>query len=89
MTDKDSFTELFGEEKFLDPIEFPNYKEKYESAKAGSKETEGVICGTPRINTIETCIFVMESKFMMGSMGTVVGDRISSLFNMRLPTDFR
>lgn len=80
MTDKDSFVELFGEEKFIDPIDFPNYKEKYESAKNTSGENEGVVCGTARINGIDTCIFVMESKFMMGSMGTVVGDRISSLF---------
>jgi acetyl-CoA carboxylase carboxyl transferase subunit beta len=80
ITDSDSFRELFTEEKFIDPIGFPDYKEKYESAKARSGENEGVVCGTAKIGKIETCIFVMESKFMMGSMGTVVGDKISALF---------
>ncbi len=80
LTDKGSFHELFGDVVSGDPIEFPDYAKKYESSVKSSGENEGVICGRAAIGGHKTCIFVMESKFMMGSMGTAVGERITSLF---------
>ncbi len=80
LVDKDSFTELFGGDIDADPISFPGYAEKKAASRKKSGENEAVLCGTARINGCETCIFVMNSEFMMASMGTVVGDRIASLF---------
>ena len=80
LSDEDEFNELFGAEIFIDPINFPDYKQKYDSAKKKSGENEGVLCGVTKINGHKTCIFVMNNEFMMGSMGTVVGDRITALF---------
>ncbi len=80
LSDEGEFNELFGAEIFIDPINFPDYKQKYDSAKKKSGENEGVLCGVTKINGHKTCIFVMNSEFMMGSMGTVVGDRITALF---------
>ncbi len=80
LSDTDSFTELFGEEIFTDPIAFPDYREKYAAAKGKSHENEGVICGVTKIEGHAACLFVMNPDFMMGSMGTVVGDRITALF---------
>lgn len=80
LCDSDSFCELFAEEIFTDPIAFPSYPEKFDAARTHSGESEGVVCGTARILGRPTCIFVMEADFMMGSMGTVVGDRITALF---------
>ena len=42
-----------------------------------SKLKEGVITGEGRINGINSIIAVMDSNFMMGSMGTVVGEKIT------------
>lgn len=80
LTDADTFVELFGSEVHPDPIEFPGYKEKISAAKQKSGENEGVLCGTAEIGGRKTCLFVMNSEFMMASMGTVVGDRLAALF---------
>lgn len=80
LSDEGMFTELFGEAVFTDPLSFPTYKEKYEAAKEKSGESEGVLCGVTEIGGHRTCLFVMNPDFMMGSMGTVVGDRITALF---------
>lgn len=80
ITDKGSFQELFGEVDFADPIGFPGYQDKIESAKSLSKEKEGVVCGTAKIGGEECCIFAMEPYFMMGSMGTAVGEKVTALF---------
>ena len=56
---------------------FPNYKEKLDKSMKKSKLKEGVITGEGRINGINSIIAVMDSNFMMGSMGTVVGEKIT------------
>ena len=48
--------------------------------RAASGEEEAVICGTAKIGGQNCCLFVMESYFMMGSMGSAVGEKITSLF---------
>lgn len=80
ITDKDTFEELFWNLRSADPLQFPGYPEKMEAAKGSSGEKEGVICGIAQIGKQDCCIFVMESAFMMGSMGSVVGEKITSLF---------
>lgn len=75
--DKDSFIE-FGKNiktnKFLD---FPKYKEKLKANIDKSGLNEAVITGECLINGFKAIIAVMDSNFMMGSMGTVVGDKIA------------
>lgn len=61
-------------------IGFPGYDEKLAAAKKDSNENESVICGICRIDEIDTAIFVMESAFMMGSMGSITGEKITRLF---------
>lgn len=80
LADGGSFTELFGDRIESDPLAFPGYKDKLAAAEKASGENEAVLCGTCRIGGRETCIFIMDAEFMMASMGTVVGDRITALF---------
>lgn len=80
LVDGGSFTELFGADIHADPINFPDYKGKAEAARKKSGENEGVLCGRATIGGYATCIFVMNPEFMMASMGTVVGDKITALF---------
>ena len=84
LVDKGSFEELFTDVVYSDPIQFPGYDEKIESAKNLSKEKEGVVCGTAKIGGQPCCIFAMEPYFMMGSMGTAVGEKVTSLFEYAL-----
>ena len=62
------------------PLNFPGYREKIETVRAASGEKEAVVCGTAMIGKQRCCLFVMESYFMMGSMGSAVGEKITSLF---------
>ena len=80
ITDQDSFHELYTEIKSGNPLNFPGYRDKVDTVRAASGEEEAVICGTAKIGQQSCCLFVMESYFMMGSMGSVVGEKITSLF---------
>lgn len=80
LLDKESFQELFTELKTADPLQFPGYREKMERGRTVSGEAEGVLCGTASICHQPCAVFVMEPQFMMGSMGSVVGEKITRLF---------
>ena len=80
IADKDSFNELNSDMQSGNPLGFSGYKEKLETVRTVSGEKEAVICGTAEIGGQSCCIFVMESYFMMGSMGSVVGEKITLLF---------
>ena len=80
IADRGTFQEMFKDMKSNNPLVFPGYQEKLETVQASSGEEEAVICGTAEIGKQKCCLFVMESYFMMGSMGSVVGERITSLF---------
>jgi acetyl-CoA carboxylase carboxyl transferase subunit beta len=80
LADKDTFSELDKDLESVDLLNFPGYKSKLESIKASAREKEAVICGEARIGGAACAMFVMEPYFMMGSMGTVVGDKITRLF---------
>lgn len=84
IADKDSFKELFSEIGSGNPLSFPGYMDKLETVRTDSGENEAVICGEALIDGAKCCIFVMEPGFMMGSMGSAVGERITSLFEYAL-----
>ena len=84
ITDKDSFRELFPGLKSNNPLNFPGYNEKVETVRVDSGEQEAVVCGTAYIGRQKCCLFVMEPGFMMGSMGSAVGEKITSLFEYAL-----
>lgn len=80
LADEGSFNEHDTDIMPENKIDFPGYKEKLDLSQKNSGENEGVITGTIRIARRKCAIFSMESKFMMGSMGSVVGDKITRLF---------
>ena len=80
IADKGSFRELLAGVKAENPLNFPGYRDKLETVRVASGEKEAVVCGTAMIGGQMCCLFVMESYFMMGSMGSAVGEKITSLF---------
>ena len=84
IVDKDSFCEMFADISTDNPLRFPGYTEKKETVRSVSGETEGVICGIAKIGKQNCCLFVMDSYFMMGSMGCAVGEKITLLFEYAL-----
>ena len=76
LADKDTFVEFDADLSSHNILDFPGYDEKLEKArKTGAKES--VICGECKMNGIDTVLCVMDPTFMMGSMGHVVGEKIT------------
>lgn len=80
LTDADSFQERDGDLRSANLLDFPNYDKKLWHARLKSGENEAVVCGTAALKGLPCALFVMEADFMMGSMGTVVGEKITRLF---------
>ncbi len=76
----DSFSELFSEMRASDPLRFPGYSEKKEKAEKTSGEKESVITGEAVIDSARCALFAMDPFYMMGSMGSVTGEKITRLF---------
>ena len=63
-----------------DPLEFPGYGAKLKTSRLRSRENEGVLTGKALIHGSPCAVFAMDAGFMMGSMGSVVGEKITRLF---------
>ena len=84
IVDSGSFIEIERETEAGDPLSFPGYRTKLEKERTKSKMQEGVVIGKATIKGQRTALAVMDSYFMMGSMGTVVGEKIVILAEFAL-----
>lgn len=78
--DEGSFAEFDAGMTSKNPINFPDYEEKIENLQKKTGDTEAVITGECTIEGQRTVIGVMDSRFMMASMGSVVGEKITRAF---------
>ena len=78
--DKGSFEEFDRGLVSLNPIGFPGYEEKLSQLQASTGLTEAVVTGRCTIEGEAAVIAVMDSHFMMASMGSVVGEKITRAF---------
>lgn len=80
--DKDSFEELFKNVLPTDPLEFVDtvsYKDRLDQAHAKTGLDEAVITGIASINGHKVATAVMDFEFMGGSMGSVVGEKVTRI----------
>ena len=84
IADTGSFCEMDADLRAKDVIHFPGYDKKLKHARLASGEKEAVVCGTAAIGGENCALFVMEPSFMMGSMGTVVGEKVTRLFEYEM-----
>jgi len=77
--DSDTFTEMFADIKTKNPLNFPDYEQKIKKYQEETREDDAFVCGTAKINNIQCAIGVLDSFFMMGSMGSVVGEKVTRL----------
>jgi len=78
--DENSFEEMFTGIETKDPLNFPNYQEKLALTREKTGLDEAVLTGTASIKGHKTALGIMDSNFIMASMGTVVGEKITRLF---------
>lgn len=85
--DKDSFKELDAGLKSGNPIYFPEYEEKQEQLRDSTGLCDAIITGTALIKGSPCVVGVMDSRYMMGSMGSVVGEKVTRAFEYAAEND--
>lgn len=79
MVDESSFEPMYEEVEGRNHLSFPDYDKKLASEKVKTQTTEAVLCGKAKIGGMALAIGVMDPSFMMGSMGSAVGEKITKL----------
>lgn len=77
VADAGSFENWFEEEKTGNPLNFQEYEEKVAATQEKTGLSEGVTIGECTIYGQKTVLGVIDARFMMGSMGHVVGEKIT------------
>lgn len=78
LVDPNSFKEFRDHHPITNPLQFPGYEKKLETLQKNTRLDEAVITGTAKIEKQTVVLAVMDSRFLMGSMGHVVGEKITN-----------
>lgn len=78
--DKDSLEEFDADMISGNPIDFPDYENKQQALREKTGLKDAVVTGRAKIRGEDIVIIVMDSNYMMASMGSVVGEKIARAF---------
>jgi len=78
--DNGTFDEKYNNLQTLNPLEFDGYLEKIEKLQRITGLDEAVLTGFGKIGGVNIGIGIMDSSFLMASMGSVVGEKLARLF---------
>lgn len=78
--DKNIFEETNVHTEFYDPFKFIGYRKKHEDIVSKVDLNEAVVTGSGCICGQKVMVGVMDTRYMMGSMGVIVGEKITRLF---------
>lgn len=79
VTDETTFREINGNIVGTNPLDFPQYDEKIHAVQQSTGIKEGVITGYGRVGGVKVALAAMEPGFIMGSMGSAIGEKLASL----------
>ena len=79
IADENTFEEISQDKVSTDPLNFPEYERKLRKAKRATGLNEAIVTATCKIGGYKCGLAVMDSYFMMGSMGEMVGEKITDL----------
>jgi len=82
LVDEGTFEEYFTGIETSDPLHFPGYIEKLAETREKTGLDEAVMTGLAEIGGQKIALGIMDSNFIMASMGTVVGEKITRLFEL-------
>lgn len=80
IADKESFREFDAGMKSVNPIDFPDYEAKQQKLRDSTGLKDAVVTGECTIRGEKCVLGVMDSRYMMASMGSVVGEKITRAF---------
>ncbi|PTI05089.1 acetyl-CoA carboxylase, carboxyltransferase subunit beta [Staphylococcus warneri] len=81
ISDEGTFNEFDKGMTSANPLDFPGYIEKIEKDQKKTDLNEAVVTGTAKLEGIEYGVAVMDARFRMGSMGSVVGEKICRIID--------
>jgi acetyl-CoA carboxylase carboxyl transferase subunit beta len=87
LLDPDSFQEHHSDLRSRDPLEFEDlkpYPARLEAAEKKLGTRDGVVVGEGTLEGIPVCVAVMDFRFLGGSMGSVVGEKVASISRLAL-----
>lgn len=89
ISDEGTFNEFDKGMTSANPLDFPGYIEKIEKDQKKTDLNEAVVTGTAELDGVKYGVAVMDARFRMGSMGSVVGEKICRIIDycteQRLP----
>jgi len=95
MVDPGTFTELWADLASVDALKFEgdvSYKKKLAAAEKETGQKDACVVGTGKISDREAVVGMTDSRFMMGSMGSVLGEKVTRAFELatekKLPVVF-
>lgn len=71
-----TFQEWDADLDSYNPLGFPGYADKLSAAQEKTGLKEAIITGQARVQGYEVALGIMDSRFLMGSMGSVVGEKV-------------
>ena len=77
--DDGTFEELNEDIQTLDPLNFEGYLDKIKALQEKTNIKEAIKTGFGKIEGQDVALGVMDGNFMMGSMGSVVGEKVTCL----------
>ncbi len=84
LIDPGSFKEINRRLHTLNPLNFPGYEEKIEGLMEANDLNEAVVTGIGKIAGESVAIGIMDSHFLMASMGSVVGEKVTRLIEVSI-----
>lgn len=75
--DEGSFEEMDADLRSSNPLQFPDYQEKLETAEDKTGLLDSIVSGNAKLGGIPVSIAVADFSFMGGSMGSVAGEKIT------------
>lgn len=87
MVDEGTFQELWADLESVDVLKFEgevSYKKKLAAAQKETGQKDACVVGTAKISGREAVVGMTDSRFMMGSMGSVLGEKVTRAFELAI-----
>lgn len=89
IADDGQFRELDSALVSTDPLEFPGYSDKLAQLRSKTRQGDAIVTAIAKIGGVRVAIAALDTRFLMASMGSVVGERLTRLIEratkQRLP----
>ena len=79
LSDEKQVKRRFQPLKSVNPIDFPDYEEKLKENREKTRQNDAIVTEIIKIGGVTTAVGVLDGRFLLGSMGTVVGEEVARL----------